>query len=47
MSPQTKSFCKIYVNAYNEDDQKYDQYTASFESLMSQGTEPRSRKYDI
>ena len=44
MSPQTKSFCKIYVNAYNEDDQKYDQYTASFESLMSQGRNLQIKK---
>ena len=37
MSQESTSYCKIYVNVYNTETTSYDQYTASFESLMSQG----------
>ena len=37
MSMESTSNCKIYVNVYNTETTSYDQYTASFESLMSQG----------
>ena len=50
ISMESQTFCKIYVNAYNETDQKYDQYTASFDSLMDGGVDnidPTKMTFDL
>ena len=50
ISMEFQKFCKIYVNAYNETDQKYDQYTASLEQLMNQAVDdidPTKLTFDL